>query len=733
MRKQVKVSEKRQENTDSKIVESHERWKIALDSANQGVWDSDLARQTIFYSDGWRRMRGLSLNEDVDVLGTFEERLHPNDRDRVLKQVQRQDGGAFSPEGLEYREWHRDGYWIWILARGQVVARDKNNKPIRVIGTDTDISMLRRSEQDFEAASRRLKLAMAISRVGVWELDLDTNESYWDDRVLEIYEISEHNSQKVRDRVWKDSLHPEDAKSVIDMTNQAIENKSGIDISFRIVLPSGNVKHILASSQYHVDVNGVPKLLGVDRDITDEVINANNLRNTAEDLRKAHDRAERKNRELETAHELVEHNSLHDPLTGLPNRRYLDKKLSVHAQGRKGAALLHIDLDRFKLINDTLGHAAGDAVLAHTAKVLRTNTSARDFVARVGGDEFVIFVNDETPEAGLASMAGRIVKKLSEPFSFEGQECRYGVSIGISREFGARVDPKQMLIDADIALYRAKDRGRNRFEFFTRDLKTEVITNKRRADEILNGLEDNQFILHYQPQFDAHSLDIVCVEALARWQHPQEGLLYPDAFLKIAHDLNVVDMIDHSSLTQSIADLERWENMGISIPKASVNVSSQRLHDDSLIKSLESLSFKPGTLSFELLESIFLDESDEIATWNIDRIKGLGISIDIDDFGSGHASIVGLLNLRPERLKIDRQLIMPITQSRQQCDLVRSIIEIGKSLGIHVVAEGVETIEHVHILQELGCDTLQGFYFARPMSVANLEDFVRAQSWRKAS
>ncbi|TIT41893.1 MAG: GGDEF domain-containing protein, partial [Mesorhizobium sp.] len=280
---------------------------------------------------------------------------------------------------------------------------------------------------------------------------------------------------------------------------------------------------------------------------------------------------------------------------------------------------------------------------------------------------------------------------------------------------------------ADLALYRAKSHGRNRYEFFNEELQSEIVRTKQIADEILGGLERNEFVAYYQPQFDARTLEIVGVEALSRWKHPRRGILAPAAYLKVAEELNVVALIDRTTLKQALENFERWSHLNI--PRVSVNVSARRLEDRDLIKGLRKLAIKQGTVSFELVESIFLDENDDFVSWNIEQIKELGIDIEIDDFGTGYASIVSLLKLQPRRLKIDRQLITPITGSKAQRRLVSSIIEIGKSLGIEVVAEGVETMEHARILKELGCDILQGYAFGRPMDAKTFKAFAQSRKW----
>jgi EAL domain-containing protein (putative c-di-GMP-specific phosphodiesterase class I) len=373
-------------------------------------------------------------------------------------------------------------------------------------------------------------------------------------------------------------------------------------------------------------------------------------------------------------------------------------------------------------------------MLIHAASVLTASTRANDYVARIGGDEFIIATTSPVNEQQLASLAGRIIAKMREPVHYEGHECRFGVSIGIAMaDADKRSCGKRLLIDADIALYRAKSNGRNRYEFFNASLKAEITRTKRIADDILNGLDRNEFIPYFQPQFDAKTLDIVGVEALARWSHPSEGMLAPDAFLKTAGELNVVPQIDRAILEQTLWHSTRWKAAGITIPKMSVNVSAGRLYDDDLIESLNGLAFDRGSLSFELLESIFLDDNNESIVANIARLKALGIDVEIDDFGTGYASIVSLLQVKPTRLKIDRQLIAPVVESQSQRNLVASIIDIGQSLGIKVVAEGIETMQHAAILRDIGCDTLQGYALARPMTSDELMAFVRNESWRQVA
>ncbi|RDE08710.1 EAL domain-containing protein [Pelagibacterium lacus] len=586
----------------------------------------------------------------------------------------------------------------------------------------------RRRATELTRLSRRLELALATSQVGVWELNIVTGNLAWDDRMNELYDQPRDGGRRDYTH-WSGRLHPDDRERAERDFNTSIRSGERYQSTFRVVARDGAVRHIRAIGSVYQDAGASPRMVGVNWDATPDA-------ELSEALLRAKTQAEAKNFELESAKARIEHNAMHDPLTGLPNRRYLDEVLERHTspEGRSDglAAILHIDLDRFKQINDTLGHAAGDAMLVHASQILKRAVRQTDFVARIGGDEFVILCIGGKPGPDLRALADRIIATMRRPVSYQGHECRFGVSIGIAEGNVRETAPRQLLVNADIALYRAKRRGRNRAEFFSAELQAEIVTAKRVSDDLLAALDNNEFIAHYQPQIDATTRDIVGVEALARWQHPLRGLLTPDAFMAAAEELNVVATIDRMILEQALAQREAWALEGVFVPRVSVNVSARRLHDDTLIETLRALDIAPGTVAFELVESIYLDERDTMVSWNIDQIQELGIDIEIDDFGTGYASIVSLLQLQPRRLKIDRQLVQPITGGDRQRQLVASIIEIGTSLGIEAVAEGVESWEHAAILADMGCTVLQGYAIARPMSGEDFAAFVRSQRWREA-
>ncbi len=587
----------------------------------------------------------------------------------------------------------------------------------------------RRRETELARLSRRLELALATSRVGVWEMNITSGQLSWDERMMEIFGLD--GAEAVIDYPeWTARVHPDDFARAEREFNASIRSGERYISNYRIITPNGDIRHVRAIGAIYQEHGASPRMVGVTWDVTPDV-------RLSQDLMRAKTQAEAKNLELETTKARIEHNALHDPLTGLPNRRYLDDMLVAQCGDRNGlgqaAAILHVDLDRFKQINDTLGHAAGDAMLVHASKVLLSSVRGSDFVARIGGDEFVIVCMGEKSDDELRGMAERIINEMRKPVVYEGQECRFGVSIGIASGSLDSENPKELLINADIALYRAKGMGRSRAEFFSRELQAEIVSTKRTADDILSGLDDHQFLPFYQPQVDPETLEVIGMEALARWAHPKRGILAPDSFMSIAEDLNVVATIDQVILEQALVQRAKWMAKGVSVPRISVNVSARRLADENLIATLKALKIEPGTVSFELIESIYLDESDATMAWNIDQIKDMGIDIEIDDFGTGYASIVSLLSLRPTRLKIDRQLIAPIVQSQAQRALVASIIDIGSSLGIEVIAEGVETMEHAEMLALMGCAGLQGYAFAKPMAADDLTAFLKKGRTRKVS
>ena len=711
-------------------------WKVALDSARQGVWDYDIRTGVKNHSDTWREIRGLGPGATEPA--TDEDWLlaiHPDDRDLARDQTERLNAGKLAEVNYEYRERHADGHWIWIMCRGRPVAWDAAGKPYRFVGTDTDISPLKATEDRVKAVSRRLELALSSVQIGVWQYDLTLDRVDWDARLRSIYGLPADGTPLPRD-VWERALHPDDHDRAIAATQQALSQRQDYDLSYRIIRPDGAVRFLRSRVSYQENLIGGPILVGINWDATEE-------HEHSEALKTANHLAVRRNAELEAARAEMEHNALHDALTGLPNRRMLDKvQKAARGKGQGGvrrSAILHIDLDRFKQINDVFGHHVGDFVLKNTADILRDSLLPGAHVARVGGDEFAIFVPNAPADTELARLAEGLIARISKPVRYKGLQCRYGISVGIAVAEGPQIDGKALFVNADLALYRAKSEGRGRFCFFTDQMRAAAQSQKQKSDEILVGLERDEFFCVYQPQFNARTLAISGVEALVRWQAPNHGILQPADFLTTAEELNALAAIDRTVLRKAVADFRRWQTEGLNVPRLSVNLSKARLRDPDLGLELARLNIDHRRLSFELLESNFLDDQSEVVAGNLAAIRDLGIGIEVDDFGTGHASIVSLLRLRPDRLKIDKALVERIATSEMQAQLLRSIVEIGHLQDIAIIAEGVESEAQRILLRDMGCDELQGFALARPMTADTLarylhdRDLEAARSARRAA
>ncbi len=438
---------------------------------------------------------------------------------------------------------------------------------------------------------------------------------------------------------------------------------------------------------------------------------------------------ERNSEELKKANAEITHMALHDDLTGLGNRRYLAKTLEEFIERRQVVggeiAALHIDLDRFKQINDTMGHRAGDDVLVEAANRIRLVLEPGEAVARIGGDEFVVLAPLSNNLDRPGDLAKTLLKDLSRPVRTHDKECRVGASIGIAETPLSEVE--NLLTNSDVALYKAKHRGRGRIEIYDRSDLEDVRQAKALADDILRAIEEKEFEPYYQPQVEAKSGQIVGIEVLARWRHPEKGILAPADFLPIATDLSVAGEIDQQMFEKAIDQCRKLPAAASGSIGLSFNVSEDRVNLTDLEDLQRQIQAYPGQISFELLETIFLEEQDDAFLQRLDELRGMGISIEVDDFGSGRASVVALQRINPDRLKIDRRLAPLVTAGSGGLRLLRSIIEIAQALELGVTAEGVETKEEADLLSKLGCDRLQGYYFAKPMPFSDLVALLEAQ------
>jgi len=429
--------------------------------------------------------------------------------------------------------------------------------------------------------------------------------------------------------------------------------------------------------------------------------------------------------------------ALIDDLTGLANRRAvketfarLDEDLGVHPT--LAASVLQIDLDRFKQINDTLGHKAGDHVICAVADRLSDLGETCSLVARLGGDEFVILVRHTAGADIPQQLAERSIRQIARPIPYGDQLLRVGASVGIATHRSGAETMADTLLNADIALYRAKDEGKARFVTFDDRHRQEIVDRKRISDEILESIEAHRFVPFFQTIHDAQTNEVVAVELLTRWTHPSRGILPPAEFLGIADDLDLTRLIDRQVFGHAIDTFDTWRAEGLSLPRLCVNVSVTRILEPDFIAMLSDARQAGIDVDVELLESIYLDQPDAQLMWQLDRIRDLGVGLNIDDFGTGHASVAGLMQIEPDKVKIDRQFVIPMLESDRSHALVKALIGMCALLDIKTVAEGVETPDHATLLQELGCDYLQGYAFSHPVSAPELRAVLTGARPRRA-
>jgi len=426
----------------------------------------------------------------------------------------------------------------------------------------------------------------------------------------------------------------------------------------------------------------------------------------------------------------LERQANHDLLTGLPNRVLLGDRI---AQGMVRArrmgyflALVFIDLDNFKYINDSLGHAAGDELLKVVATRLAGSLRSSDTVARLGGDEFVLVVNDHYRTGSLISVLERVLEDIGQPIVLGGREFHVGASLGVAMYPGDGDDAQSLLKHADVAMYAAKDRGRNNFQFFTRELNHQADERLRLEAALRDALEQDGLEVHYQPKVD-HRRHIVGVEALARWHHPELGVVAPDRFIPIAEETGLILPLTTAILRHAFAAARDWNQQRETPLRVAVNLSAQLFLNDGIVAHVAGLlreaGLPPAQVELEITESVFLGDSERTVALLSD-FKALGVSLAMDDFGTGYSSLSYLRRFPLDTIKLDRMLVTGIECEEDVAMIARAAISLGKSLRKTVVAEGVENQEQFDFLRFQGCDEFQGYLLSRPVPRAQLTQLL---------
>ncbi len=580
------------------LGEVESRWNFALEGAGQGVWDHNLKNGTAYFSPMWRKMRGVGPDEPVDPSReAWLERVHPDDRERLIRETDQQNSGALRQNSFEYRERHRDGHYIWVLSRGKPVEWMPDGAVARIIGTDTDISSLKLAES----------------------------------------KAAEEKEQTYR-------------------------------------------KHLAA-------------------------------------LEKAQEATE-------AAHRLADALARHDALTGLANRRVfaetLDAAVSRVGRGSPSYAVLLVDLDRFKPVNDLYGHAAGDEVLREIAARLEAISRPGDTVARLGGDEFAVVLDSISPELAAeaaSSVAARIIASVMKPIAIGEHAVEVGASIGIAICPNDGQDSDTLLRAADMAMYRAKEDGRGTYRLFASDMENALRERMSFEQDVRRAVVEHEIHPHYQPLILLAENRVVGFEILARWRHPARGQVGPDLFIPVVEKLGLIADMTYDLLRRACVDAHDWP------PEITIalNISPLHLSDPLLpVKVLAILSetdFPPKRLEIEITETSLVGDV-EGARATLCALQEIGIKISLDDFGTGYSSLFALRELRFDKIKIDRAFVSSMQTDVGSANIVRSVIDLAKSLGLPVIAEGIEHRGEVQEIVRRGGEFGQGFYFGKAIPAA---------------
>ena len=683
------------------IREREARLNLALWGSGDEFWDWNI-RENSLYRLGANQLFGQGALETMSTDQWRNESIHPDDLPRVQKLLQEHIVGDSDLYDSEHRIRSASGDWVWVRSRGKVVERDSAGSPLRMAGTARDVTAIRRAERERRIA---LEVLRSMSEaVGVIDLDfcfISVNPSfsritgYSGDEVAgqsaSLLDSAQHNPdfyRRVREilertghwagEMWQRRKDDEEFLGWIEMSE--VRDSQGVRSHFVAVV----------------------------NDITDKK------------------RAEQELRYLAN----------YDTLTGLPNRALLSERLGraiVRARRQESrVAVLFLDLDRFKDINDSLGHAAGDRLLKAAATRLQATVSASDTVARLGGDEFTVVLEDVESVAAVERMAREILLAFASPLDVdERHDVNITPSLGISLYPDHALVPTDLLKYADTAMYQAKAEGRNTYQIYNETMDAEARHRAAIISALRKALDRGEFHLVYQPRMSLSDGSITGVEALLRWNSPELGEVSPSVFVPLAEESGLILAIGDWVIREACARLQAWRRLGLLDVCVGINVSVLQLLRGNLAEYLESMlhaySLPADRIELELTESMVMQNAQQ-ATAVLNALRAVGVSLAIDDFGTGYSSLVYLKRLPIDTLKIDKEFVDDLTRDPDDEAITATIITMGHSLGLNVIAEGVETESQLDFLREHGCDEIQGHWLSRPLGAEQCLAFIR--SWQ---
>jgi diguanylate cyclase (GGDEF)-like protein/PAS domain S-box-containing protein len=683
MSQMIDISERKA--FEEALATSEERFRSLSAAAPNGIYALDLKGRLLYANDRLVELTGLSQEQ---LAGTgWLNMVHPDERERVI----RESGPSALERRLttEFRIVRPDGELRWMRTRASPL-HGRGGEHAGFVGSLEDVTHEVEAVRELAAREAEYRMLADNSSDFLARHAPDGSYRYASPASLTItgYAPDELIGTAPSAHVVED-----DQERIAEHHEQVLGHDAPATVAFRLRRKDGQLRWLETTTRAVRDEAAVRELVSVTRDIS-----------------------ERKEAELELSHA-----ALHDSLTGLPNRALFLDRLGLalrRTERRSGSvAVLFGDLDRFKIVNDSLGHDAGDRLLVDVAKRIAAALRPADTVARFGGDEFTILCEDIAGEIEAATIAQRIVDVFREPFVLEDGEVFLAISLGIAIARGDDDRAADLIRDADAAMYRAKERGKGRYEIFDEAMRADAVARLETESALRRALDRNELRLHYQPEIDLATGAIAGYEALVRWEHPVRGLLGPGAFLPLAEETGLIVGIGEWVLREACTDARRWTQP----LTLSVNVSARQLAQHDLVamvrRALSETGTDPSTVCLEITESAVM-ESGAATTAQLRALKSLGVRLAIDDFGTGFSSLAHLRRFPVDVLKIDGTFVSGLGDQPQDASIAAAVISLAHALGLTTVAEGVETDEQVTILRRLGCDRGQGHLFAPPLPLA---------------
>ena len=683
-----------------------ERLELALIGNSDGVWDRDLVSNTLYLSPRWKEMLGYSDDELKNEIDVWRKRVHPDDLDSALRDIEDHLLGKTEFYENIHRLKHKKGHWVWVLDRGKKIV-DKDGKAIRMIGTQTDIT----KEKEMQLKFKHQQQIIEQIHDCVISTDLNGYIMSWN-RGAEI--LLEYDRDEIIGK-HIGILYGSNNNSMTDRFVRIIQKREKLNIELQLVKKSKERIFTESSISLFKDENG--KAVGVIEYIRDI------------------SRRKKVEKELKKQEKLLRYQANYDSLTGLPNRVLFQDRLeqSIKKAKRHNGkfAIFFLDLDRFKQINDSFGHKVGDMVLKKVSGIIKSILRKEDTLARLGGDEFVIITGDISKVKDVGVLANKIIDSLKEPVDIDGHRLYIAVSIGISLYPDDDSDSRNLLKYADSAMYKAKDEGRGNYQFYSSDMTKMALEKIALETDLRLAIKNQEFVVYYQPQIDSVNGKFVGLEALVRWKHPEKDIVSPAQFIPLAEDTGMIADIDLIVMKIAMKQVEKWRKEGLNPGILALNLSMERLNSSKLIETvnynMEKFNLEIKNLEFEVTEGKIMKKPEDMIS-KLKKLSDMGIKIAVDDFGTGYSSLSYLKKLPIDKIKIDQSFIRYIPQSEDDKAIVKAIIALAKALNLEIIAEGVEAEDQKDFLIENGCRNIQGYYYSKPIPPSEIETLFLRKS-----